>query len=324
MELERGGRSVAPFHLELVGYSQVWGILGSQCFKGRQVQCEITARFLLPPEDLRPYFTTFYWADVDPAEGEVRDSLQPEWGGVRFFRGATPVSWIGGEELLERTDFSAMGPTTGPIDFRIGKTRIWGIGLLPLGWATFMHVPANEMANQIFDGNSHPAFRQFLPLARTLTAEPDKIDQEYAAIVRFFREDITYRKVDRERVLAIHEMLLDPDLSDVASMAKRAGLSQRTLERICRRVFGFPPKTLLRRQRFMRSLARFMIDPSLGWIGAMDSLYFDQSQFVRDCHAFLGMTPSEYVALDHPILEAFMRERARVHGSAVQTLDKPG
>ena len=287
-------------------------------------QCDISVRFMEPPEDLRPYFTTFYRADFCVPEGRVRDSLQPEWGGIRFFRGDTPVSHIDSGQPLSHTDFSAMGPTTLPIDFEIGTTRFWGIGFLPLGWATFMDVPACDLANRQFDGNRHPDFARFLPLARSLTADPAAEAAEYDQIVDFFRNEAPRHKVDRERVLAIHEMLLDPDLADVAAMAERAGLSQRTLERVCRAAFGFPPKTLLRRQRFMRSLARFMIDPSLGWIGAMDSLYFDQSQFVRDCHAFLGMAPSEYVAMDHPILEAFMRERMRTHGSAVQTLDKPG
>ena len=71
------------------------------------------------------------------------------------------------------------------------------------------------------------------------------------------------------------------------------------------------------------SLVLHWIWPPLGWIGALDSLYFDQSHFVRDCHTFLGMAPSEYAAMDHPILAAFMRERMKAHGSAVQTLDKP-
>jgi len=73
----------------------------------------------------------------------------------------------------------------------------------------------------------------------------------------------------------------------------------------------------------MRSLAQFMLDPSLGWVGAIDALYVDQSHFVRDCHEFLGMTPSEYAAQDHPVISAFMRERMRAHGSAAQTLDVP-
>jgi hypothetical protein len=37
----------------------------------------------------------------------------------------------------------------------------------------------------------------------------------------------------------------------------------------------------------------------------------------------MGMSPGEYAALDHPILAAFMKERARVWGAAAQTLDPP-
>ena len=284
--------------------------------------CDIAVRFHEPPVDLRPYFTTFYRADFTVPQGRVRDALQPEWGGIRFFRGDRPVSRIGDTTLSQR-DFSAMGPTSRPIEFEIGTTRFWGIGFLPLGWATFMGVPADSMANGVFDGREHPAFAQFLPLADELSADPAKENDELALIIKFFRHQAPRQDIDEGRILAVHKVVIDPEVSNVVNMALKTDLSLRTLERVCRKVFGFPPKTLLRRQRFMRSLARFMVDPKLGWIGAMDSLYFDQSQFVRDCHDFLGMAPSEYVAMEHPILDAFMRERQRAYGSAAQTLDKP-
>ena len=285
--------------------------------------CEITVRFHEPPADLASCFTTFYRADFDVAGGTVSDALQPEWGGIRFFSGKNPRSSIG-DGPTHSSPMPAQGPTTQPIHFEVGTCSFWGIGFLPLGWATFMDAPAHEMANRTFDGRSEPAFARFVPLADRLTADPAKEKKEFESIVRFFREEIDRNAADGDRILAIHETLLDPDVTDVASMAARTGLSQRTLERIARRAFGFPPKLLLRRQRFMRSLAQFMADPSKGWINAMDETYFDQSQFVRDCHAFLGMAPSEYAAQDHPVLSAFMRERQRAHGAAVQTLDKPG
>lgn len=285
--------------------------------------CDLAVRFHEPPKDLHPFFTTFYRADFVVPAGRVKDALQPEWGGIRIFRGDRPISRIGSGAVVSHSDLPTMGPTSRPIEFEIGTTRFWGVGLLPLGWATFMGVPADSMANCLFDGRKHPAFAQFLPLVDRLTADPECEQAELDLIVDFFRNRVKRYRADRERILAIHETVLDPEVSDVVSMAASVGVSQRTLERICRKVFGFPPKTLLRRQRFMRSLARFMADPSMGWIGAMDSLYFDQSQFVRDCHAFLGMSPSEYAALDHPVLGAFMRERQRVLGSPVQTLDKP-
>jgi hypothetical protein len=66
-----------------------------------------------------------------------------------------------------------------------------------------------------------------------------------------------------------------------------------------------------------------MLDRSLKWIGAIDGHYHDQAQFVRDFREFMGMSPRQYAALPHPVLELFMHERARVHGAAAQTLDVP-
>jgi methylphosphotriester-DNA--protein-cysteine methyltransferase len=106
-------------------------------------------------------------------------------------------------------------------------------------------------------------------------------------------------------------------------MAAVAGLPAHTLERTCRRHFGFPPRLLLRRQRFMRSLSQYMLDPSLKWIGAIDSHYHDQAQFVRDFHAFMDMSPSEYAARPHPVLGAVMRARQDAAGAAVQALHRP-
>jgi hypothetical protein len=35
------------------------------------------------------------------------------------------------------------------------------------------------------------------------------------------------------------------------------------------------------------------------------------------------MAPSEYAAMGHPVMASFVRERHRLYGSAVQTLDRP-
>lgn len=73
----------------------------------------------------------------------------------------------------------------------------------------------------------------------------------------------------------------------------------------------------------MRSLVQYLFDPSLHWIGAMDSSYHDQAQFVRDFHRFMGMSPSEYAASPRPVLEAVMRARQQRVGTAVQALHAP-
>lgn len=284
----------------------------------------IQVRFYPPPEDLRRYFTTFYVTDIDLPDGQVVvDSLQPEWANLRFFDGACPESWFDDGPRLINTAFTATGPSIRNCNFQIGTTRFWGVGFLPLGWARFVRKPAADHANLITDGGTHPSFAPFLPLARRLFGPAPDEAAELERIIAFFRAFQGRPLKDEARILAIHTALIDPAIDTVSAIVERTGTSQRTIERICHRAFGFSPKALLRRQRFMRSLAQFMLDPSLRWIGAIDSQYHDQAQFVRDFHEFMGQTPREYAATPHPVLERFMHERARVHGAAVQTMDRP-
>jgi AraC-like DNA-binding protein len=281
-------------------------------------------RFYPPPEDLRGYFTTFYVSEIDPgSNGTLRDSLHPEWAGMRFFTPRGPDAWTDSGQRLNQVKFIAQGPSSHPIHFDLPKCRIWGFGLLPLGWARFATLPAAEMANRICDGFTHPACAPFRPLAAALLAGDRDEAGELNLMVDFFRQFPQTGRIDAKRIVAIHEAIVDPQLSTVQELVERAAASQRTVERLSHRYFGFSPKLLLRRQRFMRSLAQFMVDPSLKWIGAMDGHYHDQAQFVRDFHEFMGMTPREYSSQPHPVLERFVQERTKAHGTGVQTLDRP-
>ena len=285
--------------------------------------CTIDVRFFAPPTDLDGCFTTFYRVELKVADGgTVGDWLQPEWGNLRFFSGHRPVAQIGGKTLGD-VRFTVTGPSSLPCHFEIANTRLWGIGLFPLGWARFVRLPATDHANELADGDRHPDFARFTGLAdRLFQGDPDD-ESEFARIVEFFR-NLDRPVDDQDRIKAVHAALVDPDVDSVAHLAERSGLGIRALERCCNRHFGFPPKLLLRRQRFMRSLAAFMLHKGGNWTEAIDEHYHDQSHFTRDFRDFMGMTPTEYAALPHPILGAFMAERARVWGSPAQTLDEPG
>ena len=283
----------------------------------------ISVRFNAPPEDLRKFFTTFYLTEFDPPEGKtIEDSLHPEWAGLRLFDGPGPESWMAREPPV-KAQFSVTGPTSRAVHFRLGKTRFWGIGLLPLGWAQFAAGSAADCANLVGDGLVEPAFAPFRELwDRLYQGQPNEL-AELARIVAFFRARATPMHRDAARIGAIHAALVDPEIGTVADLIDHVGAGLRTVERLCLRVFGFPPKLLLRRQRIMRSIAQFMLDPSLKWIGSIDSHYHDQAQFVRDFKEFMGVTPRDYAAQPHPVLLTFMRERERIAGVAVQTLDSP-
>ncbi|MXO60324.1 helix-turn-helix domain-containing protein [Altererythrobacter salegens] len=282
-------------------------------------------RFYQPPPALRRFFTTFYYIDLVVAGGGlVQDYLHPEWANLRFHSGGLPTAKSLNGTSVSGSNFTASGPSAHAVHFRITSSRMWGIGLLPLGWAKYVGVPAHELANVVADGHEHPAFEPFASLAQTVFGpEPDE-QGELERITQWFLDQPSDPVPGEDFILAIHKALIDPDIATVAALVESLDVGQRTLERMCLRVFGFAPKILLRRQRFMRSLSQYMLDPSLKWIGAMDSAYHDQAQFVREFNDFMGMGPGVYAAMEHPIISAIMRQRVFLDRPAAQTLDPPG
>lgn len=283
----------------------------------------LRARFFAPPAPLAGCFTSFYLLEVEPAGGgRVEDYLHPEWANLRFFLGPSPSSEVVGCETLSDTPFTATGPTSCPVRFRLPATRMWGVGLLPLGWAKFIGVPASSLANRLNDGLRHPAYSAFVPLYHALRQAPASDEAQAAILCDFFLARDREVK-DAAKIAAVHEALVDPEIHNSGDLAARAGISTRTLERLCARHFGFTPQLLVRRQRMMRTLSAFMLAERTTWSQVIDLNYTDHAHFTHEFQAFMRMSPSEYAALDHPVLAAFMAERARVLGSPVQTLDRP-
>ena len=285
--------------------------------------CQVRSHFITPPAEFEGCFTTFYRLELDIEDGKtVWDHLQPEWANIRFFAGGRPISQIPGGPAVTGANFTATGPSSLPNRFELGTSRMWGIGFLPLGWARFFDVDAASVANLVVDGSKHPCFSRFAPLREALCDDEHSQDEQLEAINTLMRA-LSRPCRDEERILRVHRGLVDGDLSNVGEFADYSGMSVRSLERICYRYFGFAPKLLMRRQRFMRSLTSFMLHRGSKWTEAMDEHYHDQAQFTREFQQFMAMKPTEYAALNHPILSAFMEQRAKIWGSAAQTLDAP-
>ncbi len=274
------------------------------------------------PDRFEGCFTSIYSMTLNVADGtDVVDYLQPEWANIRFFAGSAPQAGIGAT-MVRDARFVGTGPSALPCRFTLGSARMWGVGFLPLGWARFFAADASSLANVICDGAAHPAFQRFDRLSGVLCDPDASLDDQFAAIIAAM-DDLMQPTRDEARIRRVHHAIVTNAHNAVHDLADACAMSIRTLERVCLRYFGFTPKLLMRRQRFMRSLSTFMLHRGSRWTDAMDAHYHDQAQFTREFHEFMTMNPKDYAALDHPILSSFMEARARVWGSAAQTLDLP-
>ncbi|MGB5078135.1 MAG: helix-turn-helix domain-containing protein [Sphingorhabdus sp.] len=287
---------------------------------------EIRIRFFQPHPSLLPYISTYYLTEVDALPGgQVSDYLHPEWANLRFMYGEQPLAAIGSTALQSTHAFNVTGPTSKSCLFAVSKMRAWGIGLLPLGWTRFVGAPAELYADRFVDGAADPVFQRLSPLAAMLTRNVADPDEQVAGIDAHLTGLLSSPpdKEDERRVDVAHKALLDSDVFTVSHFSDRVGMSPRSVERLCRRAFGFTPKLLLRRQRFLRSLSQFMLDPSMRWINTLDCHYHDQAHFARDFSRFMGMSARQYARLEHPILGAAAFARMAAAGAAMQALHIP-
>ena len=279
-------------------------------------------RLVGPPPDLAPYLSAYYRTEVAPGT-EVEDWLPPEEANLRTGEAEVYQAVIGGGPIADVPPAVLSGPTDRVTRLRIVGGKFWGIGLTPAGWTRYLRTPVNVMANRFCDiGQSaaHPALCEML---ERLRREGDDIEAAAELINATFRALPVPPQESEATIQSVHLALLSEDVSSVSDLAALAAMKPRTFERFCTRHFGFTPRVLLRRQRFLRSLGKYMLDPSMRWISSLDTHYWDQAHFIRDFRATMNMTPSEFAALPHPIGRAAVSVTNANAGVAMQALYHP-
>lgn len=280
-------------------------------------------RFILPSPALRPYITTYYFFEIQTPDGkDLDDVLHPEWASARFMlEGKIDASIIPNPPEFVPSA-SLTGPTISACHIRCNMARMAGIGVTPLGWHKLIRVNASEYANQVFDVEAVPHFKVFAQIWNDIK-HLSRIEDHAEAFDNWLVQALRRTEPREDEIERLHVALTNPDISDVAQLAAHVGMTTQRVERLTRRVFGFPPKKLLRRQRFLRTLGQRLLDPDMRWNNAMDAQYHDQAHFNRDFHAFMGMSPSEYLAMPRPISKAAIRARAEALGQPLQVLHRP-
>lgn len=286
----------------------------------------VTARFHPPAADLAELVIDYAIYDSGPAWSKPRTNLYaPGPANVSLTFDAGPVVARIRHRQHEWTNGSVLfGPTSHPIHAESNGGRLIGFGLTPLGWGHLIPRPADELANRV------------TPLAEAIGGHAERrlhaalaAAHDDAAIVATLDETLRHWLMpsggDDDVIRALTALLLDPAIDDVATIVTRLSISPRQLRRITGRYFGFPPKLLIRRTRFMRAL--MAIADGNHAAAAFDAIapgYHDQSHFIRDAKLFLDTTGRRFLRDATPLMEAMRRGRRARFGKPLQGLIAPG
>lgn len=190
-------------------------------------------------------------------------------------------------------DVAVVGPSSRPVTLQIDGAPVVEIPLSPLDWGRLTTVAAVAMADRIV------AARDVGITCLDGVVDRDPNDIAGVAINRLADAVIARGNalLDETTTTLIAQLmaLIDAGLVfDAATAAEQVSTTPHNLRRIALRWFGFPPKTLLMRRRFIAALERFQ-ETGMDFAAITNFSYFDASHFLRDANRFLGTTPRRYL-----------------------------
>jgi AraC-like DNA-binding protein len=281
-------------------------------------------RYALPADELKPFVTTISFFEVHPEPGAPFDELYwPRWTNLHFTLAGRWTVEVAGSRFDPVPEAAVFGVTTHAtrVTSDVGSLVI-GAGVTPLGWARLLsRLDASDYADRVADLGPiiGPAARHLPQRLRRAGGR-----EGWTATMNEFLGDWLAATPDvAPEVADIHRLLIDDESRTVEEVAKRLGLSTRHVARIVRRVFGMPPKLLMRRTRFLRTLVALAPSGGRDPAATLSDGYHDWSHFIRDCRRFLGMTPTEFFDRPHSLLKQAIEQRTKVTGTPLQALHQP-
>jgi AraC-like DNA-binding protein len=174
-----------------------------------------------------------------------------------------------------------------------GMTSMIGIRFYAYGAYPILHVPLNELTNQIVDLKDVMGAQIARVAERVNALSPIAAMQE---LENFLISQLAQHSSDIIRIQSATQLLFHRNGSiDIANLAHYTNLSIRTLERKFKEVVGYSPKALARVIRFNRAKDALMLNPSHNLTNLTHQFgFFDQAHFIHDFSKFSGKTPSAF------------------------------
>ena len=249
----------------------------------------VSLDYAAPDAALTDFVSVFY--DFRVGDGRFEDIDRADLAQIRFLlKGRGHYRFADGHEQ-DGPRIQIVGPTTGVTHLRVdGPADVFGVGLLPAGWGAMIGIDASTVCNRVIDG-AELFWREIKQVADQLrhTATID----ERVAIGNALIRDLLARGQEQARwfTRTVGEWLQGGLSPDVETLVGATGLSRRQVERLCKRLYGSPPKLLARKYRALRA-AVVLAKGEATTAELLDQGFYDQSHCIREIKRFTGITPT--------------------------------
>ncbi len=259
----------------------------------------VSIRYFQPAKALQRYFSSYYWFQSDlPIFSDLMRAELPQ---IRFITRGSPQNLYATGIVRPGNGSQLQGPTTGPVRFTAhGPLHLFGIGVLPEGWATLIREPADRLADDVTDLAAIIGPRVNDVLARMIAARDD--DARVAVADGFFLDlAARARAVPRWFTALTDDWLTGCFNPHVDTLVADTGMSARTVERLARQFYGASPKLLARKYRALNAAVQIGNGEIAGWADLAAGAFYDQAHFIKEFKQFTGMTPRHFLADAAPI-----------------------
>jgi AraC-like DNA-binding protein len=179
-----------------------------------------------------------------------------------------------------------------------GEGGVFGVKFRPGGFRPFYSRPISTLANRSIRASR--VFGTDLQSLEPVALSAARSDTEKVeAANAFFHARMPDPDPGVSQAAELVDLVLqDSAITTVAGLARRAGLGQRSLQRLFGDYVGASPKWVIRRYRLHELVEKVQAGGTPVWAQvALDLGYFDQAHLVNDFTALVGYSPTEYQKL---------------------------
>jgi AraC-like DNA-binding protein len=183
-----------------------------------------------------------------------------------------------------------------------GESRVFGIKFRPGGFRPFLGASVGALANrivpveQVFGASARASARQWQITMLSFQDDEDLI----AAASEFLRTRLPAADANVALATRLVEQIAkaaesESEIRSVQQLARRSGMSQRSLQRLFQDYVGASPKWVIRRYRLHELVELLKAGEALdGAQTALELGYCDQAHLINDFRLIVGYSPTRY------------------------------